>query len=114
MKSAILIVLLILWAGCARKESVLGHFESGEAITVAKASAVESKKPIEITGKVVEKCPVAGCWFYLEDATGRIKVDTKAAGFVVLEVPLGREVKVSGRLSRDGVNQQIDAAGMVF
>lgn len=51
---------------------------------------------------MIEKCPVAGCWFIVKDATGAIKVDTKAAGFTVTDVPLNTIVTVNGRLTGSG------------
>lgn len=61
-----------------------------------------------------EKCPVAGCWFRLRDRTGTIKVDTKAAGFVVVKVPLATTVTVSGKVVADGDEVMIEAAGVRY
>jgi len=43
---------------------------------------------VVLHGRMTQKCPVAGCWFMLHDETGTIKVDTKNAGFVVVDIPL--------------------------
>lgn len=45
---------------------------------------------------MIEKCPAAGCWFKLRDATGIVRVDTKNAGFVVTDVPVGTTLTVAG------------------
>ncbi|HMJ92351.1 MAG TPA: hypothetical protein VK530_21190, partial [Candidatus Acidoferrum sp.] len=61
-----------------------------------------------------EKCPVAGCWFMLRDSSGTIKVDTKNAGFVVVEVPLQSIVTISGRVVTNGTERFIDATGLRY
>ncbi len=72
--------------------------------------------PLEwgVTGEMIEKCPVAGCWFVLRDDTGTLKVDTKAAGFVVLDVPLHTRVRVAGRLVEDGSQRVLEATGLRY
>jgi uncharacterized protein YdeI (BOF family) len=62
---------------------------------------------------MIEKCPVAGCWFVLRDKTGTVRVDTKAAGFVVTEVPLNTELTVQGTLVK-GVQPSFAAKGIRF
>ena len=61
-----------------------------------------------------EKCPTAGCWFRMRDGTGVIKVDTKAAGFVVVNVPLESKVTVAGKVTADGNDVQIEATGVRY
>lgn len=63
---------------------------------------------------MVEKCPTAGCWFVLQDKTGRVRVDLKAAGFVVTDLPTGGTVAVRGRLRRDGAEPVVVASGARF
>ena len=57
---------------------------------------------------------MAGCWFIIRDTTGQIKVDTKAAGFVVLDVPLRSEMTVGGRVALDGSEKLIAATGLRY
>jgi len=63
---------------------------------------------------MLEKCPVAGCWFRLQDRTGIIKVDTKLAGFVVVNVPLESKVTVAGKVAADGDQIVIEATGIRY
>lgn len=63
---------------------------------------------------MVEKCPTAGCWFRLRDRTGTIKVDTKSAGFVVVNVPLQSQVTVAGKVVPDGDDVMIEATGVRY
>ncbi len=63
---------------------------------------------------MVEKCPVAGCWFKLQDNTGTIRVDTKAAGFVVVKVPLESKITVSGKIVTEGDETLLEASGVRY
>jgi uncharacterized protein YdeI (BOF family) len=106
---------LLLLAGCSGSgKQVLGTPPSGEPVTVAAAQAVANKQPVTVHGKMVEKCPVAGCWFMLKDDTGTIKVDTKSAGFVVLNVPVGTDVTVSGKSAANGSERMVEASGVRY
>lgn len=68
----------------------------------AKKGAPAAAKLLAVKGTIIEKCPVAGCWFMLRDHSGVIKVDTKNAGFVVTEIPLGTSIEVVGTLPDAG------------
>ncbi len=63
---------------------------------------------------MIEKCPVAGCWFVVQDGSGRIKVDTKNAGFVVVDVPLQVSLLIAGRVTTNGGERFIDATGVRY
>jgi hypothetical protein len=63
---------------------------------------------------MIEKCPVAGCWFRLQDPTGTIKVDTKSAGFVVVDVPLQSQVIVAGKVVAEGSDVVLEATGLRY
>ena len=54
---------------------------------------------------------MAGCWFILQDRTGRVRIDTKAAGFVVLDVPLRTTLAVAGSVQRDSGVTSLSALG---
>jgi len=89
---------LVLLCGCGLgRAKVLGHFASGPLVSVARLKP--SPRAVIVRGAMIEKCPIAGCWFVLRDATGTVKVDTKAAGFTVTDVPLNTVVTVSGKVS---------------
>src|SRR5947208_1024114 len=103
MRGILFCFLAFLVFGCAKREPiVLGSAPLGHSTTVASARDTSVSTPVTLRGTMVEKCPVAGCWFNLRDDTGLIKVDTKAANFVVLNVPLQTTVLVSGRLTTNG------------
>lgn len=43
-----------------------------------------------------------------------MKVDTKAAGFVMLDVPMGAPVTVGGKTARADGEQLIQASGVLY
>lgn len=69
---------------------------------------------VVLQGTLTKKCPVAGCWFMLQDSTGTIKVDTKNAGFVVTDIPLKTSVNIAGRVVTNGLERSIDAIGVLY
>jgi uncharacterized protein YdeI (BOF family) len=112
-----LIFLAGLWAvgGCHRPAgTVLGQAPKGQPRTVLAVRAGDTPAEVLLTGAMVEKCPVAGCWFRLRDSTGTIKVDTKAAGFVVVSVSLESQVTVMGKVALEGEEIVIEATGLRY
>lgn len=106
---------LLLATGCHEPgETVLGKKPTGEPRTVQSIKTERSPAPVTLRGTVIEKCPVAGCWFRLRDGTGIIKVDTKTAGFVVVDVPLETQVTVSGKVVGDGTEAALEATGLRY
>ncbi len=94
----------MLLAGChAAAPTVLGTAPAtGDVVTVVQAARLTTNAPVTLQGEMIEKCPVAGCWFKLRDQTGVMRVDTKAAGFVVSDVPLHAQLRVQGRADAAG------------
>src|SRR2546425_2734929 len=98
-----LVICLLLGGGCHKPAGkILGKTPKGEARTILAVRAGDTPPQVTLTGVMIEKCPVAGCWFRLRDASGSIKVDTKSAGFVVVNVPLEAKVTVSGKIVAEG------------
>lgn len=106
--------------GCAQQVSLDGRpptqstalQDTGSRISTIKT--VKLSKPVTVKGKMIEKCPLAGCWFVMRDETGTIKVDTKAAGFTVVEVPLQTEVTITGKVVPDGAARKIQATAIRY
>lgn len=110
-----LLVSVLLLSGCERAGSrILGTAPSAPAPTLAAARSSSDGAPVTVAGVMVEKCPEAGCWFFLEDGTGRVKVDTKTAGFVVVEVPLRRRMEVVGQWATNGQEVILAASGLRY
>lgn len=110
-----LLVALLLSVGCSKREAlILGQLPTGKAQTVNSMKAVGTGTHVVLNGVMVEKCPVAGCWFRLRDNTGTIKVDTRSAGFVVASIPLNSRLTISGKLVTDGDDVAIEALGIRY
>ncbi len=105
----------LLTTGCHKPQgTVLGKSPNGEPHTILSARAGTTPPQVTVSGAMIEKCPVAGCWFRLRDKTGVIKVDTKSAGFVVVGVPLESRVTVTGKVLADGDDVVIEATGIRY
>jgi uncharacterized protein YdeI (BOF family) len=107
---------MVVLAGCNGSDSTPGCTmgkapADGPIVSVADVKPVGA--PVTVHGTMIEKCPVAGCWFMLRDKSGVIKVDTKNAGFVVSDVPVNTEVTVSGVAAKTG-ERRIAAIGMRY
>jgi uncharacterized protein YdeI (BOF family) len=117
--TCLLTLVLLACAGLAtgcRKPSgtVLGKAPKGQPRTILAVRSGDTPPQVTIGGVMVEKCPVAGCWFRLQDSTGTLKVDTKSAGFVVVDVPLQSQVTVTGRIVADGSDVMLEATGLRY
>ncbi len=109
------LVLGVAGAGCSRSGSqLLGQEPDSAVVSLAAARQSPGTGPVTISGVMVEKCPEAGCWFVLKDSTGVLKVDTKTAGFVVVEVPLNRTLTVKGQIVTNGTEVLFAATGVRY
>lgn len=104
-----------LLAGCQKsKGTVLGKAPEGKTHSVLAVQAGDTPSKVTLSGVLVEKCPVAGCWFRLRDESGTLKVDTKAAGFVVVGIPLQTKMTVSGKVASEGEEIILEASGLRY
>ena len=108
------LLVALLAVGCSRSSATLGQPPQGVPRTVASLKAANIAEPVVLSGLMIEKCPVAGCWFRLQDQTGVIKVDTRAAGFVVANLPVKSKMLVSGKVIVDGDSFSIEATGVRY
>lgn len=110
-----LLLAIAAFVGCGKRpEKILGQRPEVSPVGIASACAAEAPAMLAVRGTMIKKCPVAGCWFILRDASGTIKVDTKTAGFVVLDVPLGTPMVVAGRIAVNGLEKTIEATGLSY
>ncbi len=65
-------------------------------------SADYADRTVNVTGTIVIECP-EGCWFFLDDGTGKLYIDLQPAG---LSIPqkIGSRVTLSGKLTGSGGN----------
>jgi uncharacterized protein YdeI (BOF family) len=106
---------VLVTAGCHKSQgTVLGKAPKGELRTILAVRAGDTPPRVTLSGVMIEKCPVAGCWFRLRDDTGIIKVDTKSAGFTVVNVPLETRVSVTGTVVTESDEVFIAATGLRY
>ena len=109
------LLCLCLLAACGGgKGSVLGKPPKGEPRNISLIQGGEAPASVVVRGHLVEKGPVAGCWFRLQDDTGTIKVDTKAAGFVVTHLRMGTTLTVGGTVAWEGAEAVVQATGLRY
>jgi len=109
------LICLLVAAGCHQPHgTLLGKTPEGELRTVLSVKAGNTPPQVTVRGVMIEKCPVAGCWFRLRDGTGVIKVDTKSAGFVVVNVPLESRMTVAGKAVAEGDEVMMEATGIRY
>ena len=105
----------VFGSGCSGQgERVLGEAPGLTSVTLMEARVSRNADGVTVSGIMIEKCPEAGCWFVLKDSTGRMKVDTKMAGFVVVEVPLNRTVTAKGQVVTNGSEVVFSATGIRY
>ena len=116
MRATLLLPLCLgLIAGCRHAPgTVLGKAPKGEPYTILAVKAGTTPSQVCLQGVMIEKCPTAGCWFRLRDNSGVIKVDTKSAGFVVVNIPVERAMTVAGKVVADGDEVVIQATGIRY
>jgi uncharacterized protein YdeI (BOF family) len=111
----LVLTLMVGTAGCHKPQgTVLGKAPKGDSTTVLAIRAGDTPPQVTLSGVMVEKCPVAGCWLKVQDATGTMMVDTKAAGFVVVNVPLESKITVAGKIVTEGDEVFLEASGLRY
>jgi len=120
MKVAILrffiaLAFCVLGLACGQPKGKLkGAAPKGEPRTILAVKAGDTPPVVTIQGTLIEKCPVAGCWFRIQDGDDVIKVDTKTAGFVVTDIPLQSKLTVGGKIAQEGNETILEATGLRY
>jgi uncharacterized protein YdeI (BOF family) len=104
----------IAGTGCASGPKTTLGTVAETAPVVAVRDVKEKEGTITLRGTMVEKCSVAACWFRLKDDTGVVKVDLKAAGFTVTDVPTNATVVVTGIPVKGGDEVELAATGLRY
>ena len=116
LKVKMIVVAAVLGFGlvvgaCARSEKY--------GVVDTKAPSVQVKdillsdsfggKDVRLNGTIAMQCASTGCWFFLDDGTGRMLVDLKGLG---LGLPQrgGKKARVSGTVLIDREGQAVLAA----
>lgn len=116
MKGKKLILLYILLAifllGCADKYGQIGENLPRATVRDAVLKPDLAGKEVRLEGKIITQCLSNGCWFILQDNTGKMMIDLK---FLDLGLPsrTGKKVVVAGIVTRlDDGQVTISARGL--
>jgi uncharacterized protein YdeI (BOF family) len=110
-----LAVAAFFFGGCAARQAVTRpESAGGEIVSLAAVKKMKVATPVIAQGMMVEKCPIAGCWFKLHDRTGTIKVDLKATNLTVTNVALNTKVTVHGTVVPNGSEKMVQATSATF
>jgi hypothetical protein len=97
------VLLWLIVAGCAPKESVYGKpLSETKATTVAelfKNADTLAGKYVRLEGKIVQECPSGG-WFVLKDDTGVILVDLHPSQIAIPQA-VGRSAAAQGKVKKE-------------
>jgi hypothetical protein len=63
-----------------------------------------ANQTVSLTGTIVVECP-EGCWFFLDDGTGKLYIDLKPAGLTIPQ-KIGSRVTLVGKISGSEGNLQ--------
>lgn len=112
MKLKTILALSLCWAiaasagACAKKETYGKIDRSAPAVQVKDVLLGEAYngKTVRMSGTIVLQCASTGCWFFLDDGTGRMFVDLQGLG---LGLPQrgGKKAVVSGTVIIDSEGQ---------
>lgn len=108
-------------AGCAKKGAAGEHY--GEPFTQAPTVTISqlvdtpeafSHKAVRVKGKIERQCPVAGCWFFINDGQGHsIKIEL---GDYLEKLPqrFGRVAEVEGEWIKKGTAYEFIGTRVTF
>jgi len=124
MKYIIMLSILVLIVGTGVAVVVLRSPAAfGEPFNVASPTALREviSNPgiyladnVRTEGRIVRQCPSSGCWFFLDDGTGRqVRVELGHLG-VTLPQHVGGTAMVEGRLTQSGKDLEIIGNGVRF
>lgn len=98
----------LMLAGCARKERYGTLDAAAPSVQVKDILLSESYggKDVRMSGTIAMQCASSGCWFFLDDGTGRMLVDLKGLG-LGLGPRGGRRAVVTGTVIVDKEGQAL-------
>ena len=101
----------LLVAGCAKKEryGTLDAAAPSVQVKDVMLSDAYGGKDVRMSGTIVMQCASSGCWFFLDDGTGRMLVDLKGLG-LGLGPRSGKKAVVTGTVVVDPQGQAIVSA----
>jgi hypothetical protein len=105
---AALVCVTLCMAACARGERY-GRLDAGAPPVTVKdvlLSEAYGGKDVRLSGRIALQCASTGCWFFLDDGTGRMLVDLKGLG-LGLAPRGGKRAVVTGTVIVDKEGQAV-------
>jgi uncharacterized protein YdeI (BOF family) len=102
----VIFIMVVSMAGCSGNSGGNSNKNSeryGVDITEKEVTNIKNiltnpdeylEQTVRLEGKIVRECPT-GCWFFLEDETGKIYVDINPSG-ISIPPKVGKKVVVEG------------------
>jgi RecJ-like exonuclease len=114
---SLVIILIVIIAGCAEKTKVYGQSISNSPVITIKELQDKKKdysgKAVKIEGKITDVCQDMGCWFNVNDGTGIMYVDLEMGrNFVIPKNSANQTVVVEGKLKYDNGSLSIIGSGV--
>jgi hypothetical protein len=118
---ALALAAAVWLAGCGRQPGGGAHF--GEPFTQAPAVTIGqlvqapdafARKRVRVKGTIERQCPVAGCWFFINDGQGRsIKIEL---GDYLDKLPqnIGNTAEVEGEWIKKGAEHEFIGTSVTF
>jgi len=124
MKTILVMCAVILLAGAVflvwranRPDHHGGVFKGLKEVQIGevlKNPSTFTNGEIRVKGRITRQCPVSGCWFFLDDGSGKqIKVEMSE---VTPELPqnIGKLAAVEGKVVKIGDEYQVAGEGVEF
>jgi uncharacterized protein YdeI (BOF family) len=98
---ALAVIVVAIISGCTENygQPMKGNLPRLTVIT-AMTDPAYLNKGIILEGTILSQCQASGCWFFLEDHTGRILVDLAPNNFTLTMNKVSRKVTVKGTLAK--------------
>ena len=112
--SFVFITLFILSGQCSSKTSY-GQMPTADTKQVQVKDILSKEyvgKEVKLIGRITLECG-SGCWFNLEDETGKIFIDLSPSNFAIPQW-VGKTVIVNGKVVEDGGDVKMIAKGVTL
>jgi hypothetical protein len=113
MKKLLLIPFLVILAGCSAEQYGTSPAVDTAPLPVKDIFLSPSLvgQTVTIEGAIISQCAANGCWFFLEDTTGRILINLAPRGFT-MPPRIGKTAKVTGMVAESANGPQVIAIGV--
>jgi uncharacterized protein YdeI (BOF family) len=110
---ATIFIAFLFLSGCSTEQYGAGINKSAPAVKVKDVILNPSlqRQTVNLEGIIITQCQGDGCWFFLNDGTGRIFIDLKPSG-IKIPPKTGKKAKVTGVVVNEGGNYMVIGHGV--